>query len=59
MRELQRGKGEELANILLDDDSEITEAQIEAWADHDLEEWLGIQGYEWDDDEEEWLLSAW
>lgn len=59
MDDLQRGKGEELANILLDDDSEITEEQIGEWQDHDLEEWLGLQGYEWSEDEDEWVLSAW
>lgn len=57
MDEIQRGKGEELAILLADADGEITPEQIRAWEDYDLEEWLNLQGYEWSEEFEEWLLT--
>lgn len=58
MDEIQRGKGEELAILIVwSGNSQITQEQILAWEDHDLEEWLNLQGYEWSEEFKGWLWS--
>lgn len=43
----KRWESEEFAILLVSEDGEITPEQIEAWADHNLYDWLELQGFEW------------